>query len=235
MEFKIVKNKILQIAKENNACSDQRILAEQSENYKDLLKVVTNNINFCYSAGIFSKEILEMMPNEELINANIYFNKKNIIQNEGNAYYFNSTSEHYGSSTSKHYGSSTSEHYGSSTSEHYGSSTSEHYDSSTSEHYDSSTSEHYSSSTSEHYDSSTSKHYGSSTSEHYGSSTSEHYGSSTSKHYDSSTSEHYDSSTYGSIYKVNDFTVIKDKAILRERSTGNIYLKKDAFNVILID
>ena len=114
------------------------------------------------------------------------------------------------------YYSSTSEHYGSSTSKHYGSSTSKHYDSSTSKHYDSSTSKHYGSSTSKHYDSSTSKHYGSSTSEHYG----------------SSTSEHYDSSTYGNVWTLHDTSIVHEKAIVRERNTGKIYFKKDAFTIV---
>ena len=84
------------------------------------------------------------------------------------------------------------------------------------------------------YYSSTSKHYGSSTSEHYYSSTSEHYGSSTSEHYDSSTSKHYGSSTYGSVFILNDTSIVNDKAIVRERSTGKVFCKIDAFEVIQI-
>ena len=92
--------------------------------------------------------------------------------------------------------------------------------------YHSSTSKHYHSSTSEHYDSSTSEHYHSSTSEHYDSSTSEHYGSSTSKH--------YGSSTFGSVYLLKDQSVIKDQAIIRERSTGKVYMRKGAFEIVLL-
>ena len=109
------------------------------------------------------------------------------------------------------------------------------YYSSTSEHYGSSTSNHYDSSTSKHYGSSTSNHYDSSTSEHYGSSTSEHYGSSTSNHYGSSTSKHYGSSTYGSVYELKDTSIIHDQAIVRERSSDKIYMKKGAFEIVQID
>jgi hypothetical protein len=214
--FKEVKEQIIDLAKQNSACTREYKKALNSETYSDLLKVVTDNINWCYNTGIFSKEILSKIPDESLVSANIFFNKENVIQREGVAYYHSSTSEHYGSSTSKHYDSSTSKHYESSTSKHYGSSTSKHYDSSTSEHYGSSTSKHYESSTSEHYDSSTSKHYDSSTSEHYG----------------SSTSKYYDSSTFGSVYELKDSSVIKDQAIVRERNTGKVYFKKDAFEIV---
>jgi hypothetical protein len=212
--FETFKNYIVTKAKELNACEEQFKKAYKSENYQELLKVITDNANWCYSNKLVNTEILANVPDEELVEANIYVNKQNVIQEEGLAYYYSSTSEHYDSSTSKHYDSSTSEHYGSSTSKHYDSSTSEHYDSSTSKHYDSSTSEHYGSSTSKHYDSSTSEHYDSSTSEHYG----------------SSTSEHYDSS-YATQYEIKKETV-NCRAIVRERSTGNVYFKKDAFNII---
>ena len=83
-----------------------------------------------------------------------------------------------------------------------------------------------------YYYSSTSEHYDSSTSKHYDSSTSEHYDSSTSKHYDSSTSKHYGSSTYGDVYELKDTSIIHDNAIVRERSTDKIYMKKKA-NIII--
>jgi len=244
--FETFKDYIVKNAKKNNACAIEYKKALQSTNYQELLKVITNNLNWCHSKELINAEILSNVPKDELLNANIYVNEVGVIQKDGLYHYFNSTSKHYDSSTSKHYDSSTSKHYGSSTSKHYDSSTSKHYDSSTSEHYDSSTSEHYDSSTSKHYDSSTSEHYGSSTSKHYDSSTSEHYGSSTSKHYDSSTSkhyfnstsEHYNSSTsehydssYSSVYELNN-RILNDKVIIRERSTGNVYCKKDAFNII---
>ncbi len=212
--------------KSRGACQEEFKKLLESENWQDLLTVIKNNARWCYNNKVIDEDILSFVPDKELLEAGIYVKKENVKQTEGLCYYYSSTSEHYGSSTS--------EHYGSSTSKHYGSSTSKHYDSSTSEHYDSSTSKHYGSSTSEHYGSSTSKHYDSSTSKHYGSSTSEHYDSSTSKHYYSSTSKHYGSSTYGSVNTVN-ISVIHDQAIIRERSTGKIYFKKNAFEIVELD
>ena len=60
------------------------------------------------------------------------------------------------------------------------------------------------------------------------------YHSSTSKHYDSSTSKHYDSSTFGSVYLLKDQSVIKDQAIIRERSTGKVYMRKGAFEIVML-
>ena len=164
--FETFKDYIVTKAKELNACEEQFEKAYKAENYQELLKVITDNASWCYNNKLVNTEILANIPNEELVEANIYVNKQNVIQKEGLAYYYSSTSKHYGSSTSEHYGSSTSEHY----------------------------------------DSSTSKHYGSSTSEHYGSS-------------------------YATQYKINKESV-NDSAIVREFLTGNVYFKKDAFNII---
>jgi hypothetical protein len=221
--FEELKELILKIAVDKGACKIEFLRAKDSENIQELLTVIKENANWCYNNGVFENDVIGLFPDEDLIKSNIFYKKENISQESEFAIYISSTSEHYGSSTSKHYDSSTSEHYDSSTSEHYDSSTSKHYGSSTSKHYDSSTSEHYDSSTSEHYGSSTSKHYGSSTSEHYDSSTSKHYGSSTSKHYGSS---------YGNVYVLNNTKIINDSAIIRERSSNKVYLKKGKFEII---
>jgi hypothetical protein len=157
-----IKSLILSIGKDKSACSDQFIRAAKSTTIQELLKVVKDNANWCYFSGILSAEVLEQIPDTELVEAGIYFRKTGIVQKDNFCIYHSSSSKHYDSSSSKHYGSSSSEHYGSSSSEHYGSSSSEHYDSSSSKHYDSSSSKHYGSSSSKHYDSSSSKHYGSS-------------------------------------------------------------------------
>ena len=238
--FEQFKQWIIDEAIKNDACQQGLKDAKNTNDWQSILEVVKKYSDWLYSAKIITTNSISEVPDEELVKANIYVKKENVIQKEGIYYYYSSTSEHYysstskhyDSSTSKHYGSSTSKHYDSSTSKHYGSSTSKHYDSSTSEHYGSSTSEHYYSSTSKHYGSSTSKHYDSSTSKHYGSSTSEHYGSSTSEHYYSSTSKHYGSSTYGSIYLLNDLSIIKNSAIVRERSTGKIYFNKGKLEIV---
>jgi len=225
--FETFKEYFAAKSKEQSACSGEYKKLLASENWEQILTVMKNNANWCYIYKVIDADILEQyIPDEILLENGIYVKKNNIVQKEGLAVYYSSTSKHYDSSTSEHYDSSTSKHYGSSTSKHYGSSTSKHYDSSTSEHYDSSTSKHYDSSTSEHYDSSTSKHYDSSTSEHYD--------SSTSKHYDSSTSKHYDSSTHGSVNVLKDTSIIHDSAIVRERSTGKVYFKKSAFEIVEI-
>jgi hypothetical protein len=222
--FKEFKKWIIDEATKNDACQQGLNDANNANDYPQILEVVKKYSNWLYSAKIITTDTISEVPDEELLKANIYVKKENVEQKEGTCHYYSSTSKHYGSSTSKHYDSSTSEHYYSSTSEHY--------DSSTSEHYGSSTSKHYGSSTSKHYDSSTSEHYGSSTSKHYDSSTSKHYDSSTSKHYGSSTSKHYDSSTYGSVYSLKDLSIIKDSAIVRERSTGKIYFNKGKFEIV---
>jgi hypothetical protein len=150
--FQEFKTWIIEQAKLNNACYDGLSAAINTTTYNELLLVVKNYSNWIYRTNIINTETILEVPDEELVLAGIYVNKKGIIQKENFCVYYSSTSEHYGSSTSRHYDSSTSRHYGSSTSEHYGSSTSRHYDSSTSEHYGSSTSEHYDSSYSSVYE-----------------------------------------------------------------------------------
>ena len=162
--FDTFKEYLLQQAKAKNACSEEYIKAYNSKSWSALLQVIKDNICWCYRNNILFVEIMRRLPQQVLIDNNIYVDQTQVVQRDGFAIYYNSTSEHYDNSTSKHYGNSTSKHYGNSTSEHHNNSTSNHYYNSTSEHYDNSTSKHYDNSTSKHYDRSTSEHYGSSTS-----------------------------------------------------------------------
>jgi len=166
--FEEFKKWIIDEATKNDACEQGLNDANNANDYPQILEVVKKYSNWLYLAKIITTDTISEVPDEELLKANIYVKKENVIQKDGTFYYYSSSSEHFGSSTSNHYGSSSSEHYGSSSSEHY----------------------------------------------------------------NSSSSEHYGSSTYGSVYSLKDLSIIKDSAIVRERSTGNVYFNKGKFEIV---
>ena len=128
LSFEDFKKLIITKAKVKKACSDEYKRALLSENWQQLLQVIKDNARWCYNEGVATTDTMLLVPESELIEANIFVKKENVEQRGGIAHYYSSTSKHYDSSTSKHYGSSTSEHYDSSTSKHYGSSYSTIYE-----------------------------------------------------------------------------------------------------------
>jgi len=110
--FEVFKQDFIAACKNAGACQGEFKKLVASENWQELLTVIKNNANwFCYTGKVISTDILLEIPDDELVGAEIYVNKRNIEQRSGVAYYFSSTSEHHGSSTSKHYGSSFASKY----------------------------------------------------------------------------------------------------------------------------
>lgn len=251
IDFETFKSIILDRAKKEEACSIEYTKACKSSNWGELLSIIKDNADWCYRNIGINAEFLSQVPDDILLANGIYVDKQGIEQREGLCLYYgnskskhfgnsisihfdNSTSRHLGNSISRHYGSSISVHLGNSISRHYDSSISKHYVDNTSRHYGNSASEHYGNSTSKHFDNSTSKHFGSSTSRHFDNSTSEHLGNSKSEHHGNSISRYYGNHAYGNVDILRDTSVIYDSAIVRERSSGKVYCKKDAFEISIL-
>ena len=97
--FQEFKDYITTNAKRLKACSDEYKRALSSTNYQELLKVVVDNGNWCYNNKLVNADVLKKyVPDAELLEANIYVEKQNVIQKDSLAHYYSSTSEHYDSS-----------------------------------------------------------------------------------------------------------------------------------------
>ena len=98
--FDTFKEYLLQQAKAKNACSEEYIKAYNSKSWSALLQVIKDNICWCYRNNILFVEIMRRLPQQVLIDNNIYVDQTQVVQRDGFAIYYNSTSEHYGNSTS---------------------------------------------------------------------------------------------------------------------------------------
>ena len=102
--FEVFKQDFIEACKNAGACQDEFKKVLASENWQELLTVIKNNAYWCYCSGkVISTDILLEIPDDELVSAAIYVNKRNIEQRSGIAYYFSSTSKHYDSSFASKY------------------------------------------------------------------------------------------------------------------------------------
>ena len=159
MNFKEFKAEILSRAKMSNACSGEYERAENSNNFAQLIKVLTDNFAYACDNKIIDVELLEKVG-AEICNANnLFFNCNTSI-----GYLLASDS-------------ATVEACGSATVRACGSATVRAYDSATVKAYDSATVRACGSATVRAYDSATVKAYDSATVKAFGSATVEACGS----------------------------------------------------------
>jgi len=167
-DFTSFKEFIVKRCKEEGACQPEFKRLLLTDNYVDLLKVLTDNDYWCFEHKIINSEILSNVSDEILLEANIYISKTNLELKNGSFFVYNSTVTARGNSTVTAWENSTVTARGNSTVTAWGNST--------------------------------------------------------------VTAR---GNSYLDIY-ICDQNKVNDKAVVRERSTGNVYFKKDAFNVVLI-
>jgi len=97
--FESFKEFIVQKCKQANACKPEFARLKKSKNYQELLKVLTDNHNWCAKNKIINAEILLNVEDIELLLSNIYVQKTNIEIINGYAFLFNSTVTAWGNST----------------------------------------------------------------------------------------------------------------------------------------
>ena len=74
MEFKEFKEEILKRAKKADACNEQYKRAYRSENFNELLKVITDNFSFSCESKIIDCVLLEKVGQEVCNEGSLYFN-----------------------------------------------------------------------------------------------------------------------------------------------------------------
>lgn len=74
MEFKEFKEEILKRAKKADACNEQYKRAYRSENFKELLEVITDNFSYSCENKIIDCVLLEQVGQEVCNEGNLYFN-----------------------------------------------------------------------------------------------------------------------------------------------------------------
>ena len=90
--FKEFKDFIKNQGKKANACEEQykRVLA--SETFEELLQVIKDNYNWCYSNNIFTKEeLMNYVPNQTLLDNGFYYNYSGELLNDKVAVLYDST------------------------------------------------------------------------------------------------------------------------------------------------
>ena len=70
--MKNLQGKILELAKKENACSDQFARCQNATTERELLQVVKDNFNWCYSRKVITVEILDLFTPELIIEFGIY-------------------------------------------------------------------------------------------------------------------------------------------------------------------
>ena len=95
--FKDFKENILRRAEKKGACKDQIKLAQKCRNRYQFLKIIINNIVWCYTNNVITIEDLQFYTKKELQNHNIYINYKGRIKNK--CHVFNSSVEAWDNSS----------------------------------------------------------------------------------------------------------------------------------------
>ncbi|RKT01059.1 hypothetical protein [Chryseobacterium defluvii] len=126
--FKEIKQEILDRAKNVDACNGEYKRAYKAENYEELLKVVTDNFNFCCNNKIIDCELLSRIG-ESICNENNLF--YNVSTDKGFLLADSATVRASGSATVEAWGSATVEAWGSATVRASGSATVEAWGSAT--------------------------------------------------------------------------------------------------------
>ena len=112
ISFKEIKEEILKRAKESNSCTGEYKRAYKSENISELLKVVTDNFNFCCNNKVIDIPLLDNIGADTCAESNLFFNTN---ANKGYLLVDSATVEASGSATVRAWGSATVRAWGSAT------------------------------------------------------------------------------------------------------------------------
>ena len=211
--FNEFKTWILQEAVKVEACSEGKNDANNANDWQSLLDVIKKYSSWLYSAKIINAENLLQVPDEELLNAGIYVKKVNISVNN-KCYLYNSSVEAWGNSSVVAWENSSVVAWGNSSVVAWGNSSVVAWENSSVEAWGNSSVEAR--------ENSSVVAWGNSSVEAWGNSSVVAWGNSSVVAWGNSYIQPY----YLSQTKVND------KAIVRERSTGKVYFKKNAFEIV---
>mgnify|MGYP001382797623 CR=1 FL=1 len=74
MEFKEFKKEILSRAEKSNACDNELNKAKNAQNFKELIKVITDNFYYSCNYKIIDVKLLEKVGRDICNDSNLYFN-----------------------------------------------------------------------------------------------------------------------------------------------------------------
>lgn len=81
--FKEFKDFIKNQGKKSNACQEQYKRVLESETFEELLQVIKDNYNWCYSNNVFTKEeLINYVPYQTLLDNGFYYNYSGELLND---------------------------------------------------------------------------------------------------------------------------------------------------------